>query len=114
MSDTVFFKTKYLTQPTLSPADVITKALQDLTQALKGKHNQQGISQIEALAKLDVILNNVPEREPTPEPDTAPEELTFPTETRRVTFDDTSKPPQIDDLQIDTPIPRVMNPPEHT
>jgi hypothetical protein len=95
VSDTVFFKTKYLTQPTLSPADVITKALQDLTQALKGKHNQQGISQLEALAKLDVILNNVPEPEPTPEPETAPEEFTIPKETRRVTFDDTSKPPQM-------------------
>ena len=67
MSDTVYFKTKYLMQPTLTPADVITKALQDLPQALKGKHNQQGISQMEALAKLDVILNNVPEPEPTPD-----------------------------------------------
>ena len=67
MSDTVYFKTKYLTQPTLTPADIITKALQDLTQALKGKRNQQGISQMEALAKLDVILNNVPELEPTQE-----------------------------------------------
>jgi hypothetical protein len=114
VSDTVYFKTKYLTQSTLTPADVITKALQDLTQALKGKHNQQGISQMEALAKLDVILNNLPESEPTPEPETAPEELTLPTETRRVTFDNTSKPPQIDDLLINIPIPRVMNPPERT
>ena len=65
VSDTVFFKKKYITQPTLTPADVITKALQDLTQALKGKNNQQGISQMEALAKLDFILNNVPEPEPT-------------------------------------------------
>jgi hypothetical protein len=31
VSDTVFFKTKFITQPTLTPADVITKALNDLT-----------------------------------------------------------------------------------
>jgi hypothetical protein len=53
VSDSVFFKTKYLTQPTLTPADVITKALNDLTQALKGKNNQQGIDQMEALTKLN-------------------------------------------------------------
>ena len=35
VSDTVFFKAKYITEPTLTPADVITKALNDLTQALK-------------------------------------------------------------------------------
>jgi hypothetical protein len=44
ISDTVFFKTKNLTQPTLTPADVISKALIDLTQALKGYCNQKGIS----------------------------------------------------------------------
>ena len=36
VSDTVYFKTKFITEPTfLTPADVITKALNDLTQALK-------------------------------------------------------------------------------
>jgi hypothetical protein len=35
VSDTVFFKTKYITQPTLTPADIITKALNDLTKALR-------------------------------------------------------------------------------
>jgi hypothetical protein len=61
VSDTVFFKTKYITQPTMTQADVISKALIDLTQALKGKSNQKGLEQIEALKKLDDILNNVPE-----------------------------------------------------
>jgi len=61
----VFFKTKYTTEPTLTPADVITKALNDLTQALTGKTNQQGIDQIEALTKLNDILNNTPELDPT-------------------------------------------------
>jgi hypothetical protein len=45
----------------MTQADVISKALIDLTQALKGKSNQKGLEQIEALKKLDDILNNVPE-----------------------------------------------------
>jgi hypothetical protein len=112
VSDTVFFKTKYLTQPTLTPADVITKALQDLTQALKGKNNQQGISQMEALKKLDLILNNVPVPEPASEPEPVQEELPVPTLTRRVTFDEATKPPQIEEVIIATPIPRVIKPPD--
>jgi hypothetical protein len=51
ISDTVFFKHKYITQPTLTPADTIVKAINDLTHALKGKRKQKGISQIEALEK---------------------------------------------------------------
>jgi hypothetical protein len=66
VSDTVFFKTKYITQPTMMPADVITKAINDLTQALKGKSNAKGLEQIEALQKLENILNNVLEATPTP------------------------------------------------
>ncbi len=37
VSDTVFLKTKYITQPTMTPVDIITKALNDLTHALKRK-----------------------------------------------------------------------------
>ncbi len=85
ISDTVIFKTKYLTQPTLSPADVISKALIDLTQALKGKSNQKGIDQIEALKRLDTILHNKPEIIPTPM-NTSPIQ-------RRVTFDEAAKAP---------------------
>ncbi len=64
VSDTVFFKTKYITQPTMTPADTITKALNDLTQALKGKSNAKGLEQIKALKKLDAVLNNTPEMTP--------------------------------------------------
>jgi len=108
VSDTVFFKTKYITQPTLTPADVITKALNDLTQALKGKTNQQGLDQIEALTKLNDILSNAPE------PDPAPDEPTVPMEPRRVIFDETTKPPQIDEPIHMTPSPRVTGPTERT
>ncbi len=59
MSDTVFFKTKYITQPTLTQTNIISKALNNLTHVLKGKSNQKGLEQIEALTKLDNILNNV-------------------------------------------------------
>ena len=107
VSDTVFFKTKFITQPTLTLADVITKALNDLTQALKGKSNQQGIDQIEALSKLNNILSNIPESDP------APDDPIVPTEPRRVTFDDTTKPPQIEEPISEIPIPRVTRPPEH-
>ncbi len=62
--DTIFFKTKYITQPTLTPADIITKALNDLTKALKGKNNDEGLEQMEALKQLEAILNNVPESAP--------------------------------------------------
>jgi hypothetical protein len=41
VSDTVFFKKKYITQPTITPEDTIIKALNDLTQALKGKTMQK-------------------------------------------------------------------------
>jgi hypothetical protein len=88
VSDTIFFKTKYITQPTLTRADVITKALNNLPQALKGKNNQQGFDQTEALTKLNDILNNAPE------PDPEPDEPIIPTEPRRVTFDKTAKSPQ--------------------
>ena len=100
------YKTKFITQPTLTPADVITKALNDLPQALKGKSNQQGIDHIEALTKLNNILGNAPEADP------APDDLIVPTEPRQDTFDDTTKPPQIEEPISEIPIPRVMRPPE--
>jgi hypothetical protein len=43
------FKTKYIMQPTMKPADTITKALNNLMQALKGKSNAKGLEQIKAL-----------------------------------------------------------------
>jgi hypothetical protein len=48
----VYFKTKYITQPTLTLADIIIKVLNDPMQALKGKSNIKGLEQIEALKKL--------------------------------------------------------------
>jgi hypothetical protein len=52
VSDTVFFKTKYIMQPTITPADTIIKALNNLKQALKGKSNAKGLEQLKALKNL--------------------------------------------------------------
>jgi hypothetical protein len=79
ISDTVFFKHRYVTQPIVTPADLIVKALGDLTQALKGRRNMKGIEQIEALTKIDKLLNNIP---------TIKKALS-----RKVTFDEATKPP---------------------
>ncbi len=90
ISDTVFFKHRYLTQPTVTPADTIINALGDLTQALKGRRNMKEIEQIKALTKIDKLLNNIPTTNKTP--------------TRKVTFNEATKPPQV--VQI---APRVNN-----
>ena len=55
VSVTVFFKHKYIMQPTLTMADIITKAIDDLTHALKGRRNTKGIKKIKALQKLDKV-----------------------------------------------------------
>jgi hypothetical protein len=80
ISDTVFFKHKYITQPTLTTADTIVKAINNLTHALKGWRNQQEIAQIKALEKNDKILNNMPR--------------TNTTKTTWVTFNESTAPPQ--------------------
>ena len=85
ISDTVFFKHKQITQPTVTPADTIVKALDDLTHALKGRRNVSGATEIEALEKIDELLNNIPKQ-------LAPVEQQ---ERRtRVTFDATTAPPK--------------------
>ncbi len=87
----------------MTPADVITKAINNLTQALKGKSNAKGLEQIEALQKLENILNNVPETAP------IPREQPIPTP-KRVDFDQTTKPPQEIQPKESVPSPRVSTP----
>ena len=62
ISDTVFFKHKYITQPTVTPADTIVKALDDLTHALKGRRNVKDKAQMEAVKKNEELLNNLPKQ----------------------------------------------------
>jgi len=53
ITDTVWFKHKYITQPKVTPADQIVNAINDLAGALKGKNNVEGLEQMEALQKLE-------------------------------------------------------------
>jgi hypothetical protein len=108
VSDAIHFKHKYITQPTLTPEDIIVKAINDLTQALKERRNKKGTELIEALKKIDELLNKVPATITTPQPSKAI------TENRQVTFAATSKPPhETQPTQRDTnkkPTPRVVTP----
>jgi hypothetical protein len=75
--DKVWFKHKYITQPNVTPVDQIVKAINDLTCALKGRKNTEGLEQMEALQKLEELFtkSRIPEEEP------------------RVTFEPSVKPP---------------------
>ena len=94
LSDTVHFKHKHITIPTVTPEDTIVKCMNDLTQALKERRNTQGAVEYEALQKLDDLLNRIPTT-------TTREETA-----RQVTFDPSSKPPA---EQQPNPAPMVMN-----
>ncbi len=85
ISDTVFFEHKYITQPTITPADTIVKALDDLTNALKGRRNVKGEAQIEALERIDKLLNNIPKQL---EPERRQEQQ------KQVTFNEATAPPK--------------------
>ena len=99
ISDTVHFKHKHITAPTLTPEDTIVKALNDLTQALKNRRNTKGTVEYEALQRLDELIHKIP----------IPPMQTPITTIRQVTFDPTSKPaailPRVQDI---IPTPRVQ------
>lgn len=100
ISDTVFFKHKYITQPTVTPADTIIKALDDLTIALKGRKNVKGAIQIEALEKIDELLNNLPKQL---------ELERRQGQQRRVTFDEGTNPPKEDTVPMQLPAASTRN-----
>jgi len=85
ISDTVFFKHKYITQPTVTPVDTIVKALDDLTHTLKGRRNVKGEEQMGALETINELLNNIPKQL---EPERHQEQQ------RQVTFDNGTAPPK--------------------
>jgi hypothetical protein len=107
VSDMVHFKHIHIMQPTLTPEDTIVKALNDLTHALKERRNTKGTLEIEALQKIDELLNKIPSP-------TIPDEVTPPMTEKRVTFDQTSKPPKETQptprVLKDKPTPRVSTP----
>ena len=56
MTDTVFFKHKYIIQKTLTPEDMFIKALQYLKHVIKGTANHKGKT-LEALVKMEELFN---------------------------------------------------------
>ncbi len=80
----VWFKHKYFTQPHVTAADQIDKAINDLTCALKSKNNVDGLKHIKAIHKLEELLTTTPALENQPA-QTEPEPS--------VTFEPTVKPP---------------------
>jgi len=60
ISDTVFFRHQYITQPTITSEDRIVKAIGDLSSALRQRSNLQGKEDMAVLQKMNSILNNAP------------------------------------------------------
>ncbi len=79
VSDTVFFRHQYITQPSLSPEDHIVKAVGDLASALRKRVNKQGKEEMSILKKMNNILNPSAEA----------------TKKKQVTFDETALEPRV-------------------
>jgi hypothetical protein len=56
ISDTVYFKHKHITQPTLSTEDLVIKAIQDLSNAIKGGSKLGSNAQMDAIKGLTDAL----------------------------------------------------------
>ena len=57
-TDTVFFKHKHLTTPTVTPADAIINAAKDLTAALRGEvSGPLGATSLDDLKKMEEIFS---------------------------------------------------------
>ena len=63
MSDTVYFKQKYITNTTVTSEDAVVQVAQQLTMALKG-NLQKGTedSRIDQIKNLDAIFNKTAEK----------------------------------------------------
>ena len=90
ISDTVHFDHEHITQPMVTPTDLIVKTLQDLAQTIKNAPNLKGKEQMDALLRLERLLSKPVTQEP---------RVTFATETR---FDSPNREIQ--------PDPRVIHP----
>jgi hypothetical protein len=56
LTDTVFFKHKYITQPTITPADAIVNAYNKLWQAIQGLQHSKDDAHFEALERIENIM----------------------------------------------------------
>jgi len=87
ISDTVFFRHQYITQPTITPEDQIVKAVGDLSSALRRRRNLRGKEDMEILQQLNNILNNTPV-----------ELIEQDRNTKRVTFRDPIPEPRVEKI----------------
>jgi len=60
ISDTVIFKHEYITQPKITPHDVLIKAVTELTKTMGGETNIKDIDQFEAVKQLEDLVNRSP------------------------------------------------------
>ena len=63
-SETVFFKHKYITNPSLTHGDMVVKAAQDLCKALEKKPNHKGDEKLRGLKELSTMFLEMAENEP--------------------------------------------------
>jgi hypothetical protein len=56
LADTVFFKHKHMTQPTITPADAIVNAFTKLQDAIQGIQHDKNDAHMEALHRIDGTL----------------------------------------------------------
>jgi hypothetical protein len=64
ISETVFFKHKYITNPSLTHGDMVIKAAQDLCKTLEQKPNHKGDAKLRGLKELSEIFLEMAENEP--------------------------------------------------
>ncbi|KAL7483042.1 hypothetical protein ACHAW6_008693 [Cyclotella cf. meneghiniana] len=92
ITDTVFFKHKYITQPSVSQADYIVQAYQNLAKAIQGAGNPTNSPHLEAIQRIQEaheprhqrVIERHAARRPRVEPkkNTIPQEPTFAPEPR--------------------------------
>jgi hypothetical protein len=105
----VFFKHKYITLPTVTPADAIVKAYQDLMPAIQGIRNAKGSTHLEALQRIETTLS--PPAQSTTQPLPVSSNRKSITQQRpRVQFSPTVQPNVNNGINADPP--RVQEPVE--
>jgi hypothetical protein len=58
LANTVFFKHKYITQPTITPADAIVNAYNKLRRAIQGLQHSKDDAHFETLERIENIMQS--------------------------------------------------------
>jgi hypothetical protein len=109
LSDTVFFKHHYITQPTVTPADAIVNAYNKLRQTLQGIQHSKEDAQMEALERIQQSLQPASNKH-----NTSPRvEAELTQQVPRVKFDEA--PPKVQEpeprLVVAWPKKQIVQPP---